>query len=56
MFESQQATHGRNTIKVLQSYREKQGSTVNELYRALLEIERDDAVEELKSALPGNVH
>lgn len=53
VFESQQASHGRNTIKVLQDYSLKQGSTVNRVYRALEEMGRPDALDELKAGLPG---
>lgn len=52
VFESQQTSHGRNTIKVLQDYKQKQGSTVNKVYKALQEIDRRDALEELKAGLP----
>ncbi|XP_045176963.1 uncharacterized protein LOC123537344 [Mercenaria mercenaria] len=52
VFESQQSQHGRNTIKVLQDYNQKQGSTVNDVFRALEEIDRPDALDELIEGLP----
>lgn len=52
VFESQQSQHGRNTIKVLQDYNQKSGSTVNAVFRALEEIDRPDALDELKAGLP----
>ena len=54
MFECQQTQHGRNTIKVLQDYCQKQGSTVNQVLSALEEINRPDALDELKDGLSGN--
>ena len=54
-FEYQQATHGRNTLKVLQDYGQRQGSTVNEVIKALKEIERPDALQEVEDSLPGTV-
>ncbi|KAH3888756.1 hypothetical protein DPMN_012796 [Dreissena polymorpha] len=53
VFEVQQATHGRNTIKVLQDYScSKADATVGAVYRALKEIDRPDALSELKAAIP----
>ena len=54
-FEYQQASHGRNTVKVLQDYTQKQGSTVNEVIEALKEIGRPDAMQELEESMPGMV-
>ena len=54
-FEYQQASHGRNTVKVLQDYTQKQGSTVNEVIEALKEIGRPDAMQELEESMPGRV-
>lgn len=51
-FEYQQATHGRNTVKVLHDYTQRQGSTVNEVIEALKEIDRPDAVQEVEECMP----
>lgn len=50
-FEYQQASHGRNTAKVLQDYTQRQGSTVNEVIEALKEIDRPDALREVEESM-----
>ena len=52
-FEYQQASHGRNTAKVLQDYTQRQGSTVNEVIEALKEIDRPDALKEVEESMQG---
>ncbi|CAG2253521.1 unnamed protein product [Mytilus edulis] len=48
-----QSHHGRNTLKLFEDYIKRNGNSVGAVHTALIDMEREDAVEALEEHIPG---